>query len=99
MTPGGAQRPRPTEEEQDARRRAVHETATSVPKPLRAGVIILEALDLSEVEPGDYELTCFPLRISGVDGALARVVLRKRRRGGSESPRENDTMKSLCALV
>ena len=43
---------------------------------LRAGVIILETLDLSQVEPGDYELICLPLRIAGVDGAPARAVLR-----------------------
>jgi arylformamidase len=45
---------------------------------LRAGVIILETLDLSQVESGDYELICLPLRIIGVDGAPARAVLRSR---------------------
>jgi len=45
---------------------------------LRAGVILLETLDLSQVEPGDYELICLPLRIAGVDGAPARAVLRPR---------------------
>jgi len=44
---------------------------------LRAGVILLETLDLSQVEPGDYELICLPLRIAGVDGAPARAVLRR----------------------
>ena len=45
---------------------------------LRAGVIILETLDLSQVEPGDYQLICLPLRIAGADGAPARAVLRPR---------------------
>ena len=43
---------------------------------LDAGVIILEGLDLSAVPPGKYELLCLPLKISGGDGAPARVVLR-----------------------
>jgi arylformamidase len=45
---------------------------------LGAGVVVVEGLDLSEVEPGEYELTCLPLRIVGADGSPARVVLRKR---------------------
>ena len=44
---------------------------------LQAGVIIIEGLDLREVEPGDYELICLPLKIQGGDGAPARVVLRQ----------------------
>jgi arylformamidase len=43
---------------------------------LRAGVVILEGLDLSAVAAGAYELLCLPLRIRGGDGAPARVVLR-----------------------
>ncbi len=43
---------------------------------LTAGTIIIEGLNLSEVEAGDYELICLPLKIEGGDGAPARVVLR-----------------------
>jgi arylformamidase len=43
---------------------------------LSAGVWIVELVDLSAVEPGAYELICLPLRISGSDGAPARVLLR-----------------------
>ena len=43
---------------------------------LGAGVVIVEGLDLSEAAPGDYDLTCLPLRLVGADGAPARVVLR-----------------------
>lgn len=42
---------------------------------LRAGVVILEGLDLSAVEPGAYALTCLPLLLEGLDGAPARVLL------------------------
>ncbi len=42
---------------------------------LRAGVTILETLDLRAVEPGWWTLTCLPLRIPGADGAPARAVL------------------------
>lgn len=40
------------------------------------GTIIIEGLDLREVEPGDYEMICLPMKIEGGDGAPARVVLR-----------------------
>ena len=42
---------------------------------LGAGVICVEGLDLSAVEPGRYELCCLPLKIVGADGAPARAVL------------------------
>jgi arylformamidase len=43
---------------------------------LSSGAVIIEGLDLSDVEPGDYELICLPMRIKDGDGAPARVVLR-----------------------
>ncbi|HWX24330.1 MAG TPA: cyclase family protein [Vicinamibacteria bacterium] len=45
---------------------------------LQAGVVVVEGLDLSEVEPGEYDMTCLPLRLVGSDGAPARVILRTR---------------------
>jgi arylformamidase len=39
-------------------------------------VIAVEGLDLRGIEPGQYELLCFPLKIRGGDGAPARVALR-----------------------
>ncbi len=45
---------------------------------LGAGVVIVEGLDLSEVEPGEYDMTCLPLRLVGGDGSPARVVLKER---------------------
>lgn len=43
---------------------------------LEAGVWIIEGLDLSGVEPGDYEMVCLPLRIEGADGSPCRALLR-----------------------
>src|SRR5262249_54957609 len=43
---------------------------------LNRRVVILEGVNLSGVEPGDYELICLPLSIKGSDGAPARAVLR-----------------------
>ena len=45
---------------------------------LEARVVIVEGLDLSEIEPGEYDMVCLPLRIAGADGSPARVVLRPR---------------------
>jgi arylformamidase len=43
---------------------------------LRAGVCILEGLDLRRVAPGRYELIALPMLIAESDGAPARVLLR-----------------------
>lgn len=47
----------------------VHETL------LRAGVVIVEGLNLSEISQGRYALYCLPLKIKGADGAPARAIL------------------------
>ena len=39
-------------------------------------ITVIEALALGNVEPGDYELICLPLRIVGADGAPCRALLR-----------------------
>ena len=44
---------------------------------LGANVVVIEGLDLSHVEPGNYELFCLPLKLEGVEGAPARVILSK----------------------
>jgi arylformamidase len=43
---------------------------------LNAGIWVIEGLDLSRVEPGDYELVCLPIRTDNSEGAPARVLLR-----------------------
>ena len=40
-------------------------------------VIIVEGLNLSEVDPGEYEMSCLPMKLTGLDGAPARVILRR----------------------
>ncbi len=42
---------------------------------LKAGIVLLEGVDLSQVEAGEYLLCCLPLKLGGSDGAPARVVL------------------------
>jgi arylformamidase len=42
---------------------------------LKAGVVVIEGLDLSNVDPGNYVLYCLPIKLGGSDGAPARVIL------------------------
>jgi arylformamidase len=44
---------------------------------LGKGCIIIELLDLSDVPEGDYEMVALPLRLAGLDGSPARVILMK----------------------
>ncbi len=48
---------------------------------LKAGIWIIEGLDLSKVRAGKYELICLPLKLWHGDGAPARAVLRKKSAG------------------
>lgn len=45
---------------------------------LEKEIVILEGLDLRQIEPGDYEIMCLPLKYEGGtgDGAPARTFLR-----------------------
>jgi arylformamidase len=45
---------------------------------LRAGVVVVEGLDLSRIKAGRYELACLPLKLVGSDGAPTRAVLIER---------------------
>jgi arylformamidase len=42
---------------------------------LKAGVVIVEGLNLAKVMRGFYTLYCLPLKIAGADGAPARAIL------------------------
>lgn len=42
---------------------------------LKAGVVIVEGLDLSQVSQGRYTFYCLPLKLAGSDGAPARAIL------------------------
>jgi arylformamidase len=42
---------------------------------LKAGLVVVEGLDLSMVTQGRYTLYCLPLKLLGADGAPARAIL------------------------
>ena len=44
---------------------------------LGRGIWVMEGLRLADVEPGDYELVCLPLKWMGCEGAPARAILRR----------------------
>lgn len=51
------------------RSKETHETL------LKAKMVVIEGLDLREINPGIYTLICLPIKLTGADGAPARVVL------------------------
>lgn len=42
---------------------------------MNRGILIIELLDLSEVNEGEYGLVALPLKLGGLDGAPARAIL------------------------
>lgn len=42
----------------------------------KSNIAILENLNLTDVEPGDYELIALPLKIAGMDASPVRAILR-----------------------
>ena len=42
---------------------------------LKAELVVIEGVDLSQVKPGEYRFYCLPLKLSQTDGAPARVLL------------------------
>jgi len=42
---------------------------------LNAGMVIVEGLDLTGIQPGTYKLVCLPLKLAHADGAPARAIL------------------------
>lgn len=45
---------------------------------LQAGTTIIEGLDLSAVDPDQYQLWCLPLLLVRSEAALARAVIERR---------------------
>jgi len=45
------------------------------------GCIVIELLDLLDVPEGDYKMVALPLRLAGLDGSPARVILMKKEEG------------------
>jgi len=52
-----------------------HDTISTHKTFLNAGVIVVEGLDLSSIESGNYHMICLPLKLEDGEGAPARVVL------------------------
>jgi arylformamidase len=44
---------------------------------LKAGIFIIEALNLDGIKPGKYQLICLPLRVDKGDAGPCRAILRK----------------------
>ena len=44
---------------------------------LKAEIVIVEGLNLTDVPTGNYRLLCLPMKVEGVDGIPARVVLER----------------------
>src|SRR3989344_5437919 len=44
---------------------------------LKKGIVIVEAVDLSKIKPGNYNIAALPLKIKSGDGSPCRVVLWK----------------------
>ncbi|ACK64156.1 cyclase family protein [Rippkaea orientalis PCC 8801] len=42
---------------------------------LGAEVVIIEGLNLTQVSSGEYQLICLPIKLQGIEGAPARVIL------------------------
>lgn len=47
----------------------------------RAGIAVLENLNLSNIEPGEYELCAFPLKLCGLEAAPCRAILLEMEKG------------------
>lgn len=45
---------------------------------LSAPVWVIEGINLTGIDPGNYELCCLPLKLEGSDGAPARALIRPR---------------------
>ncbi|HEY4723154.1 MAG TPA: cyclase family protein [Anaerolineae bacterium] len=52
---------------------------------LQAGVIPIEGLNLSNIEPGEYQLVCLPIKLWNTDGAPVRAILMRDDQGQHRS--------------
>lgn len=52
---------------------------------LSRGGVIIETIDLSAVSPGQYQIMALPIKMAGLDGAPARVLLAEK--DGEENPK------------
>jgi arylformamidase len=47
----------------------------------RAGIAVLEGLNLSQIEDGDYEICAFPVKLGGIEAAPCRAILLEMEKG------------------
>lgn len=47
----------------------------------RAGIAVLEGLNLSQIEDGDYEICAFPIKLGGIEAAPCRAILLEMEKG------------------
>ena len=47
----------------------------------RAGIAVLENLNLSSIRPGDYDLCAFPIKLGGLEAAPCRAILFEMEKG------------------
>lgn len=55
-----------------------HEMVETHRALLQGGCWIVENVDLSQIEPGDWDVICLPMKLVGCDGAPARVLMKRR---------------------
>ena len=47
----------------------------------RAGISVLENLNLSAIRDGDYDLCAFPIKLGGLEAAPCRAIILEQERG------------------
>ena len=47
----------------------------------RAGIVILENLNLSAIDDGEYDLCAFPIRLGGLEAAPCRAIILEQEKG------------------
>lgn len=47
----------------------------------RAGIVVLENLDLEDIDDGEYELCAFPVKLGGLEAAPCRAILFEMEKG------------------
>ena len=47
----------------------------------RAGIVVLENLDLEDIHDGEYDLCAFPVRLGGLEAAPCRAILLEMEKG------------------
>ena len=47
----------------------------------RAGIVILENLNLSAIDDGEYDLCAFPIKLGGLEAAPCRAIILEQEKG------------------